>query len=197
MLPTILLASASPRRRDTLTALGFSLQVLAMDIDESVADELPVRERVMRLAQLKAAAAHAKPWEGNGAKPRWILGADTLVSLDGLVFAKAEDCAEAGRMLKALAGKTHQVYSGLALIDGDTGAVHSIVSSTDVRFAPLSGREIEGYLDTGEWRGVAGAYRIQERASFFVERVEGSFSGVVGLPLREFYVILGQAAYPL
>ncbi len=197
MLPTILLASASPRRRESLCALGFTLYAEAMDIDESVADELPVRERVQRLAQLKAAAAHAKPWSGNGAKPRWILAADTLVSLNGQAFAKAEDRNAARHMLEALAGKTHQVYSGLALIDGDTGAVHSIVSSTDVRFAPLSGREIEGYLDTGEWRGVAGAYRIQERASFFVERVEGSFSGVVGLPLREFYVILGQAAYPL
>ncbi len=197
MLPTILLASASPRRRDTLAALGFPLQVLAMDIDESVADELPVPERVRRLAELKAAAAHARAWSGEGAKPRWILAADTLVSLNNRVFAKAEDRAEAGRMLEALAGKTHQVYSGLALIDGDTGNVSSIVSSTDVRFAPLSGREIEGYLDTGEWRGVAGAYRIQERASFFVERIEGSFSGVVGLPLREFYVILRQAAYPL
>jgi septum formation protein len=197
MLPTILLASASPRRRDTLRALGFPLHAEAMDIDESVADALPVRERVRRLAELKAAAAHGKAWSGNGPKPRWILGADTLVSLDGLVFAKAEDRAEAGRMLNALAGQTHQVYSGLALIDGYTGAVHSMVSTTDVRFAPLSGQEIEAYLATDEWQGVAGAYRIQERASFFVERIEGSFSGVVGLPLREFYVILRQAAYPL
>jgi len=157
MLPTILLASASPRRRDTLAALGFPLQVLAMDIDESVADELPVPERVRRLAELKAAAAHARAWSGEGAKPRWILGADTLVSLNNRVFAKAEDRADAGRMLEALAGHTHQVYSGLALIDGDTGIVSSIASATDVSFAPLSGREIESYLDTGEWRGVAGA----------------------------------------
>jgi septum formation protein len=168
-----------------------------MDIDESVADELPVGERVQRLAELKAAAAHERAWTGSGAKPRWILAADTLVSLNDRVFAKAEDRAEAGAMLSALAGTTHQVYSGLALIDGVSGAVNSIASCTDVRFAPLSTKEIEAYLDSGEWRGVAGAYRIQERAAFFVERIEGSFSGVVGLPLREFYVILGQAAYPL
>lgn len=192
----ILLASASPRRRELLRRLGVPLLTLPADIDESVADELHVAERVARLAELKARATEALPWPYAEPRPRWILGADTLVAAGERVFGKAEDEDEARATLRSLAGAWHEVHSGLAVLDASTGAVRSAVSTTRVLFGPMSEAEIEAYLGLGEWRGVAGSYRLQEAASLFVERIEGSYSGVVGLPLREFYGILRAAGYP-
>lgn len=192
----ILLASASPRRRELLQGLGVPLFTLPADIDESVADELHVAERVARLAELKALAAEALPWPYAEPRPRWILGADTLVAAGERVYGKAEDEDEARATLKRLADAWHEVHSGVALLDASTGAIRSVVSTTRVLFGPLSEAEIEAYLGLGEWRGAAGAYRLQEAASLFVERIEGSYSGVVGLPLREFYGILRAAGYP-
>ena len=191
----IVLASASPRRRELLASLGVPLRLCPMDIDESVADHEHVSERVRTLARLKAQAAGRSLQADDGA--RWILGADTLVALDERVYGKPADRDDARRMLSELAGRTHMVHSGLALLDRLNDSAHTVLSSTSVSFAPLSPLERDRYLDSGEWQGAAGAYRIQEGAALFIERVEGSFSGVVGLPLREFYVILAQAGYPL
>lgn len=192
----ILLASASPRRRELLHRLGVPLMSLPADIDESVADELHVIERVARLAELKAWAAVALPWPYAEPRPRWILGADTLVAAGEQVFGKAADEHEARATLRRLAGVWHEVHSGVAVLDAASGAIRSVVSTTRVLFGTMSEAEIEAYLGLGEWRGVAGAYRLQETASLFVERIEGSYSGVVGLPLREFYGILRAAGYP-
>lgn len=192
----ILLASASPRRRELLASLGVPLMTLPADIDESVADDIHVSERVAQLAELKARAASALPWPYAEPRPRWILGADTLVAAGERVFGKPADEGEARAMLRRLAGARHEVHSGLAVLDASTGAVRSVVSTTRVLFGPMSEAEIEAYLRLGEWRGAAGAYRLQEAASLFVERIEGSYSGVVGLPLREFYGILRAAGYP-
>jgi len=188
----VLLASSSPRRLETLERLGVPVVVFPADVDESAWDHVPVRERVVALARAKAAEAGGRA----GVGPRWILGADTLVSVDGEASGKPADVGDARAMLRRLSGRDHVVSSGLAVLDRVTGRVETAVSETVVRFAAMSDTEIEAYLDTGEWEGVAGAYRIQERAALFVERVEGSFSGVVGLPIREFYVILLRCGYP-
>jgi len=188
----ILLASSSPRRIETLRGLGFPVVVSPADVDESVFDHLPVSARVVALACLKAreGAAAAPP------QPRWAIGADTLVSVDGAAFGKPADEREARGMLLALSGRTHVVSSGVCVLDRQTGATESAASDTEVRFQRLSDHEVDWYLSTGEWRGAAGAYRIQEAASLFIERVEGSFSGVVGLPLHAFYAILSRIGYP-
>ena len=188
----IVLASASPRRLESLRRLGFDALPFAADVDESAFDDLPVPERVVALAELKAREGAARaPYP-----PYWAIGADTLISVDGLAFGKPVDEDEARAMLEALSGRTHIVASGLCVLDRRAGAVERAVSETTVAFAKLDSREIDWYLSTGEWRGAAGAYRIQERAALFIERIEGSFSGVVGLPLHAFYGILSRIGYP-
>lgn len=193
-MDTILLASGSPRRREILEQYGFPLVVRPTDTDESLRDHLPVEERVVALALDKGRAAAAAAREGD---PRWILSADTLVSVRGRVLGKAGTREEARGFLKLLSGVSHRVSSALALTDRAAGRVRSILEETEVRFAELAVEEIEAYLDTGEWEGAAGAYCIQGRAAFLVERVVGSWSCVVGLPLRSFYVILRDCGYPL
>lgn len=195
----ILLASASPRRLDSLIALGFSVECAPADADESVHDDLPIRERVVALAELKvrAGSAGAGRSGGNPAAPHYALGADTLVSVDGEAFGKPADEGDARRMILALAGRTHLVSTGLAVLDRLTGIVETGLSETAVSFAPLGRGELEWYLSSGEWRGVAGGYRVQGLAALFVSRIEGSFSGVVGLPLHTFYDILSRIGYPL
>ncbi len=117
--------------------------------------------------------------------------------MDGRVLGKPRNRDEARTFLRSLSGVPHRVSTGLAFTDRNSGAVRTILEETEVVFAELSDDEIEGYLDTGEWEGAAGAYRIQGRAAFLVERVIGSWSCVVGLPLRAFYVILRDSGYPL
>ncbi len=189
---SLLLASASPRRIETLQKLGFDLVVVPSDVDENVYDDLPLRQRVVALAELKARTSSAlAPFP-----PLWAVGADTLVSLDGVTFGKPEDEAAARSMLVSLSGKTHTVSSGICVLDRRTGEPHSAVSETKVHFCSLSNEELDAFLATGEWQGAAGAYRIQEHGAFFVEWLEGSFSGVVGLPLHEFYAILCWIGFP-
>lgn len=194
IMDTILLASGSPRRREILEQYGFPLVVRPTDTDETLRNHLPVGDRVTALALDKARAALADSRDGD---PRWVLSADTLVSVDGRVLGKPRDQDEARTFLRSLSGVPHRVSTGLAFTDRNSGAVRTILEETEVVFAELSDDEIEGYLDTGEWEGAAGAYRIQGRAAFLVERVIGSWSCVVGLPLRAFYVILRDSGYPL
>lgn len=172
---------------------GFSVVCSPAQVDESVYDGLPVDRRVVALAELKTK-------EGSRDAPRppfWAVGADTLVSVDGSVLGKPSSRSEARSMLKLLAGRDHTVSTGICMLHRKTGVATSALSETLVRFAPMSEAEIEGYLDTGEWVGVAGAYRIQDRAAFFIARIEGSWSGVVGLPLHAFYAILRASGYPI
>ena len=197
----ILLASGSPRRRELLEAAGIPFEVLVPDVDETLRDALPPAGRVLALAEDKAraVAALAAP-----SAPRLILAADTLVCLPAeggqagaaeTALGKPQDAADARSMLRLLSGRRHFVRTGLALLDRETGLLRIARSDTSVRFAPLSGDEVEGYIASGEWEGVAGGYRIQALAFFFVEAVEGSWTGVVGLPMRELYVILGEADF--
>jgi septum formation protein len=197
-MESILLASNSPRRRDLLAGAGIAFSQVAPDIDESLFDGLSPAERVTALAESKArAAVVALP-----AAPRLVLAADTLVCLASpeaafgeLALGKAEDADAARRMIGLLAGRTHSVRTGIALLDRASGEMRTARSDSAIRFAAMSPGEIEAYVASGEWVGVAGAYRIQGRAAFFIDRLEGSWTGVVGLPMRELYVILHAAGY--
>lgn len=177
MTEQIILASASPRRRELLDQIGISYRVQAVDIDETpVLNELPVTY-VERVAAEKSLACQALVGSG---KP--VLAADTAVVLDGLIMGKPNDFEHASVMLEALSGKTHQVYTAVSL----RGREHELaVSVTDVTFKKLSSREIKAYWRTGEPLDKAGSYAIQGFAAIFVQSIKGSFSGVVGLPIFE------------
>lgn len=186
---TLVLASASPRRLDLLRQAGVEPdQVAATDIDESpLTDETP-RQLALRLAIDKArAGAEAAP----GA---FVIGADTMVALGRRLFGKPEHETDARRMIGLLSGRAHKVVSGVAVVAPD-GRVASRVSETRVRWKRLTPAEVDGFIASGEWQGVAGAYRIQGRAEAFVLDIQGSYSGIVGLPLYETLALLEGLGY--
>ncbi len=169
----LVLASRSPRREKLLLEAGYDVDVQPADVDECRLECESPRAYVLRLARAKAAAVEF---------PRKVvIGADTVVLIDGLVLGKPTDRSDATRMLGLLAGRTHTVLSGVAVIcDGD---VLDGVEETRVTFAPLEMQEIVWYASTGEPDDKAGAYGIQGIGSRFIERIEGSYTNVVGLPL--------------
>lgn len=171
----IILASASPRRRELLTAAGFPFDVVVADVDESViAGERP-DEYVRRVARMKAqAVSRDRP-------DALVLGADTTVVIDGDVLAKPADDEEAARMLQRLSGREHVVLTGVAAISpmGESEAV----AETRVWMRALTDAEIREYVRSGEPRDKAGAYAIQGLASRFISRIEGEYTNVVGLPI--------------
>jgi len=173
----IILASASPRRKELLDQIKVTYDVYPVDIDETpLPDERPL-DYVQRLAAEKSAACRAQL---NTEVP--VLAADTAVILGRVILGKPKDQADAEAMLTQLSGKTHQVYSAVSL----RGRIHSqTVSMTEVTFRRLTEREILDYWRTGEPVGKAGGYAIQGMGGVFVESIKGSFSGVVGLPLFE------------
>ena len=126
---------------------------------------------------------------------RWVLGCDTLVEVDGEVLGKASGGEEARRFLGRLSGREHSVHSGLALYSAAADRIDVSLATTRVRFRDLADDEIAWYVASGEWRGAAGAYRVQERAAFFVTFIQGSYSNVVGLPLETFYGMLRAGGY--
>jgi septum formation protein len=127
--------------------------------------------------------------------PRWVLGLDTVVEVDGRVLGKPPGPEAAEDMIRALSGKVHRVFTGMALlVERGLPLVEEVVC-TDVKFREMTDAEIRFYVESGEWTGAAGGYRIQERGAFFVEWIKGSYSNVVGLPLEAFYGMLTRNAY--
>ena len=178
MLP-LLLASASPRRREMLERVGVPLEVRAADIDESAREGEDPGAYVARIAREKAHAVKRRPGQ-------WVLAADTTVTIDGLILAKAGSPEEAAGMLRALSGRVHQVITGVTILGGDERIVdHDLLVATDVAVATLSEEAVAAYVASGEWRGKAGAYAIQGIAAAFVREVRGSVTNVIGLPLTE------------
>ena len=175
--PGLVLASSSPRRREILTALGLAFDVRAADVDESLRDGESPFDAAERLAREKAATV--------GAPEVLVVAADTLVVLDGVALGKPKDRADVRRMLAALAGRSHDVVTGVAC--AREGRIVSGRETTRVVFAAMSQAEIEEYAATGEPDDKAGAYAMQGIGGLFVERVEGSPSNVVGLPVRLLY----------
>ena len=207
-METIILASSSPRRKEILRSLSVPFDVVHPDIDESTCDHLEPEHRVVALAERKAIAGLAllgrapdkdAPAASTPPLPRLLLASDTLVALSRSgawqTIGKPADRDEARAMLRHLEGRTHTVFTGLCLADTGTGNRSTICATTSVRFAAMSSAEIERYLDCEEWRGAAGAYRLQGRGSCFIEQVRGSWSCVVGLPIRELYGMLRNAGY--
>lgn len=180
----LLLGSASPRRREILATLGLPILVLPAVVDESVLDGEAALPYLARVAALKLAATGARP-EAKVAGA--ILVADTTVILDGRILGKPADEAEARAMLRALAGRAHQVSTRFAIAgpDAPTRALHEETVSTEVVFRALDDAEIEGYAATGEGLDKAGAYAVQGLGSFAVARLHGSYANVVGLPACE------------
>jgi septum formation protein len=127
--------------------------------------------------------------------PPWICGADTIISVNEQVFGKPADREDAQRMLAMLQGRTHEVITAVALYNGRNKTIDCRSITSAVSFAPLTKEEVEWYLDTGEWQGVAGAYKIQGLAGCFISDIKGSYSSIVGLPMHEFYVMLKENGY--
>ena len=184
--PRLLLASASPRRSALLTQIGVAHRVHATEIDETPQPGEAATALVERLARGKAVAGRAL------ADGLPVLGADTEVVLDGRVFGKPRDAADAVAMLQALAGREHQVLSAVALATAD-GSVQSLLSESRVRMRAITAAEARAYWDSGEPHGQAGGYAIQGLAAVFISALSGSFSGVMGLPLYETAQLLGAA----
>lgn len=183
--PIVCLASMSPRRRELLLQIGVSHKVLAAHIDESILpDELP-HAFVARLARIKALTVR----EGGETLP--VLAADTTVVLDGAVYGKPVDRADAFAMLAALSGRTHDVLTAVAL--ATEHGVTLRVSCSSVAFRNIERAEMEAYWDTGEPRDKAGGYAIQGYGAVFVAALSGSYSGVMGLPLLETAELLRAA----
>jgi septum formation protein len=173
----ICLASASPRRRELLSQIGVPHIVRPAHIDETLRADESARDYVVRLAREKAQAVCAQ----DATLP--VLGADTAVVLDGTIFGKPSGRDDAVDMLMRLSGRTHEVLTAVALATRD--ALAERLSVSRVTFRTLTREECDAYWDTGEPHDKAGAYAIQGRGAVFVERLEGSFSGVMGLPLFE------------
>lgn len=175
----LILASASPRRRELLAQIGIRFRVVVADVDESVlAGESPA-EYVVRLARAKAAEVLRR--EGSTLP---VMGADTAVILGEEILGKPRDREEAKAMLNRLSGETHEVYSAVAVAESED-KVWDCLNITRVTFAELEPEWIESYCDTGDSMDKAGAYGVQGRAAERISRIEGSFSGVMGLPLFE------------
>jgi septum formation protein len=185
---TLILASASPRRAELLSAAGFIFQVVPADVDETArADELP-DAYALRVARDKATTVFQRCRESGNP----VLAADTVVVADGKILGKPLDPADARRMIRLLSGAVHHVHT--AVVVRTSSAEVAEVVTTRVCFRRLDDREIEWYVASGEPEGKAGAYAIQGRAARFVDRIEGSWSNVVGLPLADVYRLLKELA---
>ena len=172
----LILASASPRRRELLSALGLSFEVRPALGEEHPEPGFSGGETAKRLSRAKCLEIAADADED-----AVVIAADTVVCLDDEILGKPADEQDAGRMLRALSGRDHRVFTGVTVARG--GRVLSDYEETAVHFRPLSEREIEAYIATGEPMDKAGAYGIQGRASLFVRAIEGDYFNVVGLPL--------------
>ena len=193
--PRLILASASPRRAELLREHGYDFTIIESPLAEPVqfSDDVSPIERAQSSSFFKAKSVASLAGGG------WVLAADTIASLGGRVFGKPADRDDAKRILKALSGTTHQVITGVTLLDASSGVKLIRHDTTDVIMRQLTDSEIEDYLDSGAWEGKAGAYGIQDQSAptpvsvganvqcaqhAFVDRIEGSFTNVVGLPME-------------
>lgn len=194
-MENIILASSSPRRQEILKMMRIPFQVIAPNVDESLytaKDPLELPE-VLAKAKVQAVVRTLPPKQ----VIPWVLGVDTLVVMNQKIYGKPKNPDEALMFLKELQGQTHQVVTSLALYNGRTHIATMSTSIAKVTFAPMSDEEIEWYLDTGDWHGAAGGYRIQGLASCFVTKIEGTSSCVVGLPIFELYDMLKKQGYSI
>ncbi|HEX8561255.1 MAG TPA: Maf family protein [Pyrinomonadaceae bacterium] len=177
----LILASASPRRSEILTAVGWPFEKHPANVDETRRAGEQAEDFVRRLAREKAEAVAGSRLFG------LVLGADTTVVVDGEILEKPRDAADARRMLRRLSGRWHEVLTGVALVRAEAGRAVVGVERTRVRFAETGEEEIAWHVETGDVLDKAGAYAIQGRAALFIEAIEGDYWNVVGLPVRLVY----------
>ncbi len=183
----LILASASPRRRELLASIGLEFEVLPSNVPEVHREGEAPEEYVARLSRDKAEAlAKAHP-------SRWVIAADTTVLLGEQLLEKPVDAADAARMLGAIAGRTHIVYTGVTLENAERAYRDTRVAESEVRMLPLSPAEIEWYVRTGEPLDKAGAYAVQGIGAMFIDSIHGSYTNVVGLPLATLFLMLRRA----
>jgi septum formation protein len=194
----LILASASPRRRELLERVGFALEVRPADVDETEAPGEDPAAYVARLARVKAEVIAAQA--SATAPGAWVLAADTTVTIDGAILGKAAAPAEAAEMLRRLSGRVHQVMTAFAIAGGARGRDAAVtrveVVSSDVAMIELDEPALADYVASGEWRGKAGAYAIQGIAAALVREVRGSVTNVIGLPLAEVIAALRELGGP-
>lgn len=185
----LILASTSPRRAELLRQIGVHFAQQAFEVDESALPGELTAHTALRLARLKAKTAARFLPEDHA-----VLAADTLVDLEGEALGKPQTVEDAKQMLRRLSGRVHEVYSGVAL--AFKGEIRAFMSLSHVHFRPLNDAEIHAYVHHGEPLDKAGSYAIQGMAAAFITRLEGSYSGVMGLPLFETAELLRQAGLP-
>lgn len=183
----LILASASPRRSELLASIGLEFEMIPSHVPESRNDGEVPEEYVARLSREKAAAV-ARVHRG-----RWILAADTIVLLGEELLEKPSDSRDAVRMLSAIAGRTHTVYTGVTLQNVERHYQDTRVAESEVRILPLSEGDIEWYVATGEPLDKAGAYAVQGIGAMFIDSIHGSYTNVVGLPLATLLLMLRKA----
>ena len=181
----VILASSSPRRKEILEAAGWPYEAIVAGVDESLQPNEAPAAYVQRLARSKAEAVAARLPVG------LVLGADTTVVIDNHILAQPQDDEDARRMLQLLNGKWHEVLTGVAVVRVG-GESRVDYETTRVRFAEMSGKEIDWYIATGEARGKAGAYGIQGAAGLFIEEIQGDYFNIVGLPIRLAYELAAK-----
>lgn len=191
----IILASSSPRRQEILKLLNIPFKVIIPNIDETISSAIEPEEIPEFLAREKVTAViHSLPPQQ---EILWILGADTIILKEGKIFGKPDSRAQAEAFLREFSGKTHQVITSVVLYNGRKKTFVSKNAVTKITFSELSDKEINWYLDTEEWHGAAGGYRIQSLASCFIKSIEGTQSCVTGLPIFELYDMFKEQGYSL
>lgn len=186
-VPKLILASASPRRAEILRTVGWPFETLAVDIDESRRAGEEAATYVERVGRAKAESAALRV---PGAT---VLGADTVVVVNDEILGKPLDDEDARRMLRLLRDRWHQVLTGVALVNGETGSSKVAHEVTEVRFAEMNEDEISWYVATGEPKDKAGAYAIQGQGARFIKEIRGDYFNVVGLPVRLLYKLLNES----
>lgn len=175
--------------------LKIPYRVIMPNIDETISSLLEHQEIPELLAREKVLAVIKSLPVGQ--EIPWVLGADTIVSYNNKIYGKPENQEQAFEFLKDFQGNTHSIITALVLYNGRTKTTSSKICKTEITFSPMTDEEIQWYVDTGEWHGVAGGYRIQSLASCFIKKMEGSYSGAVGLPIFELYDILREQGYSI
>lgn len=186
----MILASASPRRKEILENFGFSFKTIVKNIDET-SDKTRAEEKILEIAEKKARAA-AKDFPDEN-----VVGADTVVVIDGKILGKPKDEKEASAMLKSLSGRSHEVITAFSFINLNKNISYSECEVTKVYFKNLTDSEINWYINTKEPMDKAGAYGIQGKGAFFVEKIEGDFFSVMGFPLGRFVRFLNKTGFNL
>lgn len=188
-METIILASKSPRRKEILEMLDWNFEVCSQETEEVFDEEKSIEENMQRIAMQKAKAVI------EGHENSLILACDTMVVVENKIFGKPKNIEEAKAMLKSLSGKYSYVYSAVALLHVTKGLKKSFVEKTKIYFREISEEEMEKYIATGEPMDKAGAYAIQGKASIFIQKIEGDYWNVVGLPIARIYKTLKEWGY--